>query len=1376
MTSKYLVNYGNIILDLSNCNAKYEYLMENGNPIPIVSNLGLKPFEKCIVIRSGEYSDFTVEAQEYIPHILTNYHIYHSFNHLINNEFDKSARILNIYQEYSLYGNQLIYYVINKWLVINKHPPVFSKMIDHDFLHKLESDNIKSKIDFYVMTQRHHPINGKIKITNIGTNIKTKEPAVPPEWIGRIFNSAHELHQEMSNLPNRKGKPPVTFCCIYSNTIITNKIWNDNLEVDPDSIILSVTIDKNKNIHTIYEIISNKSKISRPLIKLNNIYLGVDQKILSQSSNYVKTKNVGYLSSLLQKCLRRGPINNTILNKTINDLNNSPSYNLADHNFCTVSGTRQLLWRSFITIMEDVNCYYTNINVDNKTKNQIDITSLVILAIISHLDPKLKLTNTAIECISNTLDILLTYKDLMNWRLYPEMKNIDDLNIELFDINERMKGNINNNDQISIGIMLALKNMPMMSGDRVMLSKILSYIKLAKPKILTLEEITQQYQKTKTDKIYQLFNDPTETIEVAYDMHCKPTILIEIQGMITHNYNDTDNKYLPSLEDISSFIWENFSKKNYRSNIFTNEIISYIDPQTIKTNKLNMNIIEIINKKLFQSVRYVQKKFVNQQNQEILDIKNIDWICKFNPLIKNSVELTDENEKKNIGRIGWLLLFGKTYNYKYKNRVYEIYLAGETTQTLCKIKKSVNGKSENVEDPLRQEIQGSFLEDLTNGNFNLGQTKLYSLPEPYIWKITNKIIELKYINGSFTINNLNNSDCHYVKTLDLSDLIMKNLETPIYYEYDKNMNRIYLPQQLESLVKYVLHNKSDKSDEIDIIEIMNKIIYYRREYEDYRIFRWIQLVKNNLSEIWKLILTRIITSETDNNENKFSIVIGPCDRRGKKTNNSISYKYEGLMFRLMVMFEMIYPQVLKRVSNSTQRWNCDKSNNGYLNMINNLRVLCRSNKIYDYVPNRIKIKTELWTHQRNTIDRIFNGMTIRGGKGYGDASHVGAGKTLCSLGLMEKLYNHNANSNNKNKHKHGGFLVMVPNIELIKTWINELDKHTEGFEIYTQQPNGKLIQYSKQSINKTKMNTFDNNIKSNWIVITTMGRMRDHPIQHSWILVVVDECLSVQNKEALQTEEAWRQSTMSEYGIVMLSATFFRSRFDKMLYMIKMLKTGLPETKEYLNTILSETMITNITQSNREWNIQINKIELSKKQRIEYETIYNKNINNGSEKLYMELNKYIHQKIDYISIFYDIIDKAEQDGKKSIIFTKSKDEADKLVSSVRNNGRVGRYPDKKQYTALSYAEGTYGLNDLVIYDTIIMRPPEPDKLPQIKGRLDRPGQLSNKLEIRYVILKDTIEEASLIRLEMCNNFYNNYLMPLAEFYDLATNKVNNITK
>jgi hypothetical protein len=102
------------------------------------------------------------------------------------------------------------------------------------------------------------------------------------------------------------------------------------------------------------------------------------------------------------------------------------------------------------------------------------------------------------------------------------------------------------------------------------------------------------------------------------------------------------------------------------------------------------------------------------------------------------------------------------------------------------------------------------------------------------------------------------------------------------------------------------------------------------------------------------------------------------------------------------------------------------------------------------------------------------------------------------------------------------------------------------------------------------------------------------------------------------------------------------------------------------------------------------------------------------------------------------------------------------------------------HSVLSYSEGTYGLNDLVIYDTILMRPPEPDKLPQIKGRLDRPGQKNKHLTVQYILLKNTIEEASLIRIEHCNAFYNNYLMPLADFYDLAKDihakKLTNINK
>jgi hypothetical protein len=72
------------------------------------------------------------------------------------------------------------------------------------------------------------------------------------------------------------------------------------------------------------------------------------------------------------------------------------------------------------------------------------------------------------------------------------------------------------------------------------------------------------------------------------------------------------------------------------------------------------------------------------------------------------------------------------------------------------------------------------------------------------------------------------------------------------------------------------------------------------------------------------------------------------------------------------------------------------------------------------------------------------------------------------------------------------------------------------------------------------------------------------------------------------------------------------------------------------------------------------------------------------------------------------------------------------------------------------------------FNVLVTRPPEPDKLPQMKGRLDRPGQLSEKLQIIYTLLENTIEEACYLRIDLCNKFYSNHIMPLSEFYTLAT--------
>lgn len=51
----------------------------------------------------------------------------------------------------------------------------------------------------------------------------------------------------------------------------------------------------------------------------------------------------------------------------------------------------------------------------------------------------------------------------------------------------------------------------------------------------------------------------------------------------------------------------------------------------------------------------------------------------------------------------------------------------------------------------------------------------------------------------------------------------------------------------------------------------------------------------------------------------------------------------------------------------------------------------------------------------------------------------------------------------------------------------------------------------------------------------------------------------------------------------MMSATFFRSRFDKLFYMLKMLRSGLPEVKDYLDCILNESMICYINEKTRKY-------------------------------------------------------------------------------------------------------------------------------------------------------------------------------------------------
>lgn len=270
--------------------------------------------------------------------------------------------------------------------------------------------------------------------------------------------------------------------------------------------------------------------------------------------------------------------------------------------------------------------------------------------------------------------------------------------------------------------------------------------------------------------------------------------------------------------------------------------------------------------------------------------------------------------------------------------------------------------------------------------------------------------------------------------------------------------------------------------------------------------------------------------------------------------------------------------------------------------------------------------------------------------------------------------------------------------------------------------------------------------------------MRDYFINHTWLLVIIDECLTVQNKNALWTESAWRCSLMSKH-LLMLSATFFRTRFDKLYYMLKMLQTNLPEQKEYLETILLESIVSQVSTIQWRWISEFNYFLFDNK---EYELIERSNL--SLEAKYAKLTSIMVKngmEDNMIKQLRLLIDKHD----RCLIYARAAEEASYWSEKLN----IPLYPKKGKHCIVTYHNATYGVNDLTDYTTIVMRPPSPDLLPQIKGRLARPGQKTMDLNIQYFVMKDTIEEGLILRLNISSQFVDKYIIPLATFYDMSVN-------
>ena len=127
------------------------------------------------------------------------------------------------------------------------------------------------------------------------------------------------------------------------------------------------------------------------------------------------------------------------------------------------------------------------------------------------------------------------------------------------------------------------------------------------------------------------------------------------------------------------------------------------------------------------------------------------------------------------------------------------------------------------------------------------------------------------------------------------------------------------------------------------------------------------------------------------------------------------------------------------------------------------------------------------------------------------------------------------------------------------------------------------------------------------------------------------------------------------------------------------------------------------------------------------------------------------------------------DDRRVLIYASGEQEA-RIFSNHLNipiYGSPGVIPADNRHIIATVNKASVGVNDLISFNTILLRPPPPDLLPQMKGRLDRPGQQSLDLYIDYFMIDHSIDLGLELRLNIANNFLSTYIMPMAEFYDIS---------
>lgn len=395
--------------------------------------------------------------------------------------------------------------------------------------------------------------------------------------------------------------------------------------------------------------------------------------------------------------------------------------------------------------------------------------------------------------------------------------------------------------------------------------------------------------------------------------------------------------------------------------------------------------------------------------------------------------------------------------------------------------------------------------------------------------------------------------------------------------------------------------------------------------------------------------------------------------------------------------------------------------------------------------------------------------------------------------------------------------MLVGSSSLMEGWRDQLIQHTSGVRIQLQQENGVLRDVSQRASNqaatspgkaspgKRKRCVQDTDAET-LFVITTYARAARHPFCCTWLLVVADECLALQNTDTLQCTAAWRLVSRSLYGGHFISGTMFRRHYSDLLDMLKMLRSSIPLRAEFVQAYFGAYLISYM-RPQRSWQTKLVPLDIPAAVQSSYLEVVDECRGRAAQnfvKVLSRMRRVLSTAVQndarpLAEAVWQTVQQLREEGRRPLVFASTEREADALC---RHLGCARRY--RRRHPAhcrgcdicrnfnkfaqpgcekLPPVEGSEKGEELLIFtvgsdaaglnlqslgDSLILRPVQMDQLVQMMGRLDRPGQTSEQLCRAILYMKRTHEEAEVAHLQKHAAFWSLHIKPIARLIVMAT--------